>query len=151
MWKSKWSGAAAAVAVLAFVACGDAAPDAAPTPDAPAPGAPGTPAPPVGANIDLPEGVTSEMVQQGKTIFETSTCHTCHAMDGSGTALAPSLRDQDWLNSDGSFDGIMSTVRNGVAQPVRYPGAMPPMGGANLSEDQIRAVSGYIYAISHGG
>jgi mono/diheme cytochrome c family protein len=42
-------------------------------------------------------------------------------------------------------------VRNGVTQPQQYPAAMPAMGGAQLTEDQIRSVSAYVYAISHGG
>jgi mono/diheme cytochrome c family protein len=72
-------------------------------------------------------------------------------MDAAGTPLGPNLRDQNWLNSDGSFEGIVSTVRNGVLQPVQYPSAMPAMGGTQLSEDQIQQVSAYVYAISHGG
>jgi mono/diheme cytochrome c family protein len=147
MFKSKWRVAVSVAAVLAVAACGDAAPDPQPGADAPAP----APAPQVGANIQLPEGVTLDMVQQGRTVFETTVCYVCHGMDGSGTALGPNLRDQEWLNSDGSFDGILTIVRNGVAQPVRYPGTMPPMGGANLSEEEIQAVAAYVYAISHGG
>lgn len=147
MSKSKWSGAVAAAAVLVVAACGDAAPEPQPTQDAPA----GAPAQQVGANVQLPEGVTLDMVQQGKSVFETTVCYVCHAMDASGTALGPSLRDQEWLNSDGSYEGIVNIVRNGVPQPVEHPGTMPPMGGANLSEEEIQAVAAYVYAISHGG
>jgi len=28
---------------------------------------------------------------------------------------------------------------------------MPPMGGAQLTDEQVRAVAAYVYAISHGG
>ncbi|HSJ25100.1 MAG TPA: c-type cytochrome [Longimicrobiales bacterium] len=149
----KRNGLIAAAALVAFTACGgDDTPDTQPAPGA-QPGTPPAAAPQqqVGVGVDLPEGVTLEMVQAGKTVFETTTCFTCHGMDASGTALAPSLHDQDWLNSDGSFDGIMDVVRTGVAQPVQYPAPMPPMGGGQLSEDQIRQVSAYVYAISHGG
>jgi mono/diheme cytochrome c family protein len=145
MFNRMRSGLVAVATVLLLAACGDAQPDQA------QPGAPAQQQQQVGANVQLPEGITLEMVQQGKTVFETTVCFTCHGMDATGTALAPSLRDQDWLNSDGSFEGIMGVVRNGVAQPVQYPAAMPPMGGARLTEDQIRDVSAYIYAISHGG
>jgi mono/diheme cytochrome c family protein len=118
----------AAVAVMLLAACGDADPDATPQPVA-------QPAetPVVGANVQLPEGVTLDMVQQGKTVFETTTCFTCHGMEATGTALAPSLRDQDWLNSDGSFEGIMGVVRSGVAQPQQYPAPMLPMGGVQMT------------------
>jgi cbb3-type cytochrome c oxidase subunit III len=146
MFKTTWCVPLTVAAVMLFTACGDAEPDAARQP-ATQPGEPVV----IGANVQLPEGVTLDMVQQGKTVFETTTCFTCHGMDATGTALAPSLRDTDWLNSDGSFDGIMGVVRDGVMQPQQYPAAMPAMGGAQLTDDQVRNVTAYIYAISHGG
>jgi mono/diheme cytochrome c family protein len=148
MSNRKWSGLFAGAAVVLLTACGG---DGQPEQQQPAAGTGAQQQPVVGANVQLPEGVTLEMVQQGKTVFETTVCFTCHGMDATGTALAPSLRDQDWLNSDGSFEGIEGVVRNGVPQPVQYPAAMPPMGGARLTEDQIRNVTAYVYAISHGG
>jgi mono/diheme cytochrome c family protein len=147
MFKRKWNGLFAAASLIAVAACGGGDQQDTTQTGAQQP----APQQQVGANVELPEGVTLDMVQQGKTVFETTTCFTCHGMDASGTALAPNLRDQEWLNSDGSFDGIANVVRTVVMQPVRYPGMMPAMGGAQLSEDQIRNVAAYIYAISHGG
>jgi mono/diheme cytochrome c family protein len=148
MWMSRWNGAVAAAAVVFLVACGDAAPEA----DTPGAVPDATPAPQqVGANVQLPEGVTLDMVQQGKSIFESGVCMACHGVDASGTALAPSLRDQDWLNSDGSFEGIVGVIRNGVAEPRQYPGVMPPLGGGSFTEEQIQQLAAYVYAISHGG
>lgn len=149
MGKRTWCGLLTGACIALFSACGEA-PDRAADQPAPAP-APAPASPTDGVAADLPEGVTQQMVSEGRTVFETTTCFTCHGMDGSGTALAPSLRDQDWLNSDGSFEGIMSVVRAGVAQPRQYPAPMPPMGGAQLTEEQVRQVSAYVYAISHGG
>jgi cbb3-type cytochrome c oxidase subunit III len=146
MYNRKMTGLIGAAALVAITACGDAAQDTQPAADTPAPAQQM-----VGANIDLPEGVTLEMVQAGKTVFETTTCYTCHGMDAAGTALAPSLRDRDWLNSGGTYPELVEVVRNGVQQPVQYPAAMPAMGGANLTEDQVRQVAAYVYAISHGG
>jgi mono/diheme cytochrome c family protein len=129
-------------------ACGgdDAPADTARTPDA---------APPAAASdapVVLADGTTAEMVEEGRQLFRgTANCHACHAQDATGTALAPSLRDQDWLNSDGSYDGIMQVIRNGVPRPVQYPAAMPPMGGVNLTDEQIRSVGAYVYSISHEG
>ena len=56
--------------------------------------------------------------------------------DGSGnTAMgAPALNDAIWLYG-GDYDTIVYTVTNS-----RY-GVMPPMGGADLSEAEIRAVA----------
>lgn len=146
MNRIRWAGA---VAAFVLAACGGEAGEQ-PPPDTGAP-QPEAPAEMPGVGVELPEGVTQEMVAQGKTVFETMVCFSCHGMDATGTALAPSLRDQDWLNVDGSYEDIMRVVREGVAQPVQYPAPMPPMGGAQLSDDQIRAVSAYVYAISRGG
>lgn len=153
MFKREWYGRLTVAAVLVAAACGDSQPDAQDTPPGGAPGAPAAPAQQVGANVQLPDGVTLDMVQQGRQVFETTTCFTCHGMDASGTALAPSLRDQDWLNSDGSYDAIVNIVRTGVPQPVQHPAPMPPMGGGagSLTDDQVRNVAAYVYAISHGG
>lgn len=109
------------------------------------------PAPSARGDVELPEGVTQEMVAQGKTVFETTTCWTCHGMDASGGALAPNLRDQEWLNADGSLEGIARIVREGVQEPKEHPGAMPPMGGARLTDQQVEHVAAYVYALSRGG
>jgi mono/diheme cytochrome c family protein len=148
MGKREWGGLVTAAAVVALTACGDAQRD---RPADTAPATPGAPASQVGVGVDLPEGVTLADVQAGEQVFQQQICFTCHGPDGTGTPLGPNLRDSEWLNTDGSFDGIVEVVRNGVAQPVRYPGTMPPMGGAQLSEEQIRQVSAYVYAIGHGG
>lgn len=150
MSNTGWNGLAMAAALVIATACGGDAGDQAdvPAPDA-APAA--EPAAQVGADVELPEGVTLDMVTQGKTVFETTTCWTCHGTDAAGGPLAPSLRDQDWLNNDGSYEGIVGIVRNGVPEPQEYPGLMPPMGGAPLTDDQINHVAAYVYALSRGG
>lgn len=102
------------------------------------------------ADVELPEGVTHEMVAAGQTIFNQQTCFTCHGQNAAGGPLAPPLTDQDWLNTDGSYEEIVEVVRNGVAQPQEFPAPMPAMGGAPLSEEQIRQVAAYVYAVSRG-
>jgi mono/diheme cytochrome c family protein len=148
------NGLLALAAVLVLSACaGDAGEQDTPAADADtgaatAP-APAQPAP--GASVDLPEGVTQEMVAQGEQIFNQQICFSCHGADGVGTPLGPVLTDQEWLNTDGSYDGIMNVVRTGVAEPVQYPAPMPAMGGIQLSDEQIGQVAAYVYSISHGG
>lgn len=148
------SGLLAAAVVLAMAACGGAdtgeqepvdtdAEAPATQPSEPAAQAPA-------ANVELPEGVTQEDVAAGQQIFNTQICFTCHGVNGAGTPLAPVLADATWLNTDGSLDGIMEIVRNGVPTPVEHPAAMPPMGGIQLSDEQIRQVSAYVYTLSHG-
>lgn len=124
---------------------GEMAPSAAPPPQAPA-------AAPMGAGGALPEGVTAEMVTQGQQIFTgTGLCYTCHGPDGTGTPLAPNLTDVTWINVDGSYDAIVGVVTSGVAQPKEHPAPMPPLGGAQLTPDQLRAVAAYVYSRAHGG
>lgn len=104
-----------------------------------------TPAPAVA----LPEGVTEEMVAQGKEIFGgAGICYTCHGPDGTGTPLAPNLTDATWINIDGGYDAIVELVKTGVAQPEEHQAPMPPMGGAQLDEDQVRAVAAYVYTLA---
>ncbi|MBR9990840.1 MAG: cytochrome c [Gemmatimonadetes bacterium] len=150
---SGYSGRSTLLAVAAAVvlsACGGDAGDDAPAVDTGTP-APAQPASTVGANVVLPEGVTPEMVAQGAQIFNRQICMSCHGMNGVGSVLGPALTDQEWLNSDGSYESIINVVRTGVPQPVQFAAAMPPMGGIQLSDEQIRQVAAYVYALSHGG
>ncbi len=119
-------------------------PDTTPAQEAPAePAQPATP-------TDLPEGVTQEMVASGQQLYGGAAfCFTCHGPTGDGTPLAPSLNDGDWLHIDGSYPEILRIVHEGVPQPAQYPAAMPPMGGAQLTEEQMRDVAAYVYTLSH--
>jgi hypothetical protein len=44
---------------------------------------------------------------------------------------------------------IEQTVENGVTEPKKFRDPMPPMGGAELSPSQVRAVSAYVWALNH--
>ncbi len=106
-----------------------------------------------GAPAELPPGVTQEMYAQGQQIFTgQGICYTCHGMNAEGSQLAPSLRDNEWLWIDpaqGNLQQQIATlIETGVAQPKEYPAPMPPMGGVQLSQDQLQAVSAYVAAIA---
>lgn len=148
MRKIHWGALLGTFLVLGACAGGDDTADqtAADTAAAPAP-APTTSAP---SNVQLPEGVTPEMVAQGQEIFNTNICWSCHLQNGVGGPLAPPLNDTTWLNVDGSYDGIVGVIKSGVQQPKQYPSPMPAMGGAQLTEEQIRALAAYVYSIAHG-
>ncbi len=151
-----------AVILLSLVvgACGGDEPDnGAAEPDNPLPGSGAettTQTPPTGTPAvdaaSLPEGVTTEMVASGQQIFTgpPGTCYTCHGPDATGTPLAPDLTDGEWINVSGEYEEIVELVRTGVPDPVSHPAPMPPMGGASLTEDQIRAVAAYVYTLAHG-
>ena len=156
MRRTKWG---AVVVTAALVACskgGDnsnaAATDSssngatANTPAAAPAAAPAVPA-------NLPAGVTAEMVAQGQQIFtSTGNCYTCHGPDAHGTQLAPNLTDQTWLNITGKYDEIVNLVHTGVPHPKdpSHAAPMPAMGGAQLTDDQVKAVAAYVWSLGGG-
>lgn len=143
-WKTL---AMATVATLALSACGgDAAEEPMDTT-----GETGAPAPAEQeVAVNLPEGVTQEDFQQGKQLFTgQGGCHACHGPKATGTQLAPDLTDSDWLNLSGpNMDEVVQLIKSGVPQPEEHPGPMPPMGGANLSDEQVRALASYVVGIA---
>ena len=98
-------------------------------------------------------GGSAAQIAEGEKIFHGQeaggTCTACHGQDAKGTAIAPNLTDSEWLNGDGSLAFIEHTVTTGVPKPKSHPAPMPPMGGASLSPDQIKAVAAYVYSLSH--
>ena len=97
----------------------------------------------------LPPGVTTAMVQAGRQLYTgTGQCSNCHGDDGRGTMLGPNLTDREWLNTDGSYDGIVGVINTGVPQPKAHSQPMLPKGGSNMTADQVRAVAAYVYTLS---
>ena len=105
------------------------------------------------ASLPVPNGATKEMVALGDRIYHgqagAATCVGCHGEAATGTTLGPNLTDTQWLWGDGSFRDIVNTITAGVPQPKQYRSPMPPMGGAELTDDQVRAVAAYIWGLSH--
>lgn len=114
-----------------------------------APSAP--PATPVG-DLELPEGLTGAMVEQGRTVFESAGfCYTCHGQNGEGTQLGPDLTDDAWLHVDGSYEQIVDLIDAGVPEAKEFPGVMVPRGGSGISDDDLRAVAAYVWSLSQSG
>lgn len=105
------------------------------------------------ASPPVPEGATKNMVALGDRIFHGqvggAACTGCHGARGEGTPLGPDLTDTKWLWSDGSFPGIAKAIASGVTEPKEYRAPMPPMGGAQLSAEQVSAVAAYVWGLSH--
>jgi mono/diheme cytochrome c family protein len=102
---------------------------------------------------ELPEGVTKEMIEEGGTIYRgAGLCHACHGQQGKGLPnLGADLSDDDWIHSDGSLDGIIATIKNGVSGDKSTVGTtMPPKGGSAISDEQVKAVAAYVWSLSHG-
>ena len=105
------------------------------------------------ANLPVAEGATPAMVALGRRIYRGeiggAACAGCHGANATGTPLGPNLTSRNWLWSDGSYPGILKTIREGVPNPKEYRSPMPPMGGAQLTSDQLAAVAAYVWALSH--
>ncbi len=87
--------------------------------------------------------------QLGQKIFTgKGNCYTCHGANAKGTPLGPDVTDGAWLNVDGSLEGIEAIVRSGVPAPAKHPAPMPPMGGAKLADDEVKAVAAYVFSLS---
>jgi glucose/arabinose dehydrogenase/mono/diheme cytochrome c family protein len=105
------------------------------------------------ASLPVPQGATQAMVELGDRIFHgqvaSGTCAGCHGARGKGTPLGPDLTAGQLMWSDGSLEGIERTIRQGVPQPKQYRSPMPPMGGAQLSSQQVSAVAAYVWGLRH--
>lgn len=105
-------------------------------------------------SVALAEGVTQAQFDQGRQLFTgQGGCQACHGPQARGTQLAPNLTDATWLNLSEpvSVESIVTLIKTGVAQPKEHPAPMPPMGGANLSDEQVRALAGYVLSIAGTG
>jgi cbb3-type cytochrome c oxidase subunit III len=106
---------------------------------------------PAAAQAKLPAGVTPAMITKGKTIFtSTGLCFACHGMDAKGM-VGPNLTDQTWIHGKGTYPEIVQIVTTGipVAQTKTGKGAMPPKGGSQISDDDVKAVAAYVWSLSN--
>ncbi|HET7273837.1 MAG TPA: c-type cytochrome [Longimicrobiaceae bacterium] len=128
----------------ALTACGSEDLDDSKTPAEPPPES--TPVDPRIAS-SLPEGATIEMAIEGERLFVV--CAVCHGSDAMGTQLGPALTDSLWIHGSGSLEEITAIVRAGIGDPEEFPIPMPVMGAGDFNAEQLRAVSAYVYALSH--
>ncbi len=124
-------------------------PAGAPAAAAPAPTyAEPTAAAPVTA-LPVPPGGTAEQVAKGMALFQGGSCGACHGTDATGGQVGPPLNTGSPLWTDGSLASITDLITKGVPAPKQYRSPMPPMGGAQLSPDDLAAVSAYVWAVGH--
>jgi glucose/arabinose dehydrogenase/mono/diheme cytochrome c family protein len=101
----------------------------------------------------VPPGATAAMVARGDRVYHGqeggASCTGCHGQSGAGSPLGPDLTDKQWLWSEGSYEGIAKTITEGVQKPKQYRSPMPPMGGSQLTNDQISALAAYVWSLSH--
>ncbi len=64
--------------------------------------------------------------------------------------MGPNLTDSEWIHSKGTFEEIVAQVTSGITKEKAKTGIpMPPEGGGNLSDDDVKAVAAYVYSLSH--
>jgi mono/diheme cytochrome c family protein len=105
------------------------------------------------ASLPVPPGATADEFALGKKIFDGevagATCAGCHGAGGVGSPVGADLTAGTWLWSDGSLEGITKTILAGVPEPKEHAGAMPPKGGVDLTDDQVKAVAAYVWSLGH--
>lgn len=71
------------------------------------------------------------------------TCAACHGMDGKGNVAvgAPNLTDGVWLHGWGA-EHIANMINNGKTNVM-------PAQGENLTEDQLKVLTAYVWRLSH--
>lgn len=104
------------------------------------------PQPPEGTHKNAGTAGLGEQVFTGQV--GGAACAGCHGSDGKGTPLGPDLTSGKWVWSDGSVAGIQKTITSGVPNPKNYRGPMPPMGGGQLSPEQLAAVAAYVHSLA---
>jgi glucose/arabinose dehydrogenase len=103
--------------------------------------------------LPTPPGGSPDQVALGDRIFhgqaDGGTCAGCHSSDGKGSSVGSDLTSGKWLWGDGSVAAITRTIDSGVPKAKEHSGAMPPKGGAQLSQADVAAVADYVWAIGH--
>jgi cytochrome c oxidase cbb3-type subunit 3 len=101
----------------------------------------------------LPPGVTPAMVKEGEAIFQgAGLCSACHGQDAKGIpSLGADLTaGKKWLHSKGTYDDIVNQILTGVTADQSTSGTvMPPKGGSNLTDAQVKTVADYVWTLSH--
>jgi mono/diheme cytochrome c family protein len=96
--------------------------------------------------LPVPPGASREQVLLGARLFRGGTCAGCHGSDGKGSTVGPNLTSGQWQWGNGSLAAIAATITRGVPVPKHADGAMPPRGGAPLTNDDVQAVAAYVWA-----
>jgi cbb3-type cytochrome c oxidase subunit III len=102
------------------------------------------------ALAQAPAAVTPAAIALGDSLFHSKgNCYACHGANAQG-AVGPNLTDADWIHSDGSYDAIVKQITTGVtAEESKSKIPMPPKGGSQITDAEVKAVAAYVYSLSH--
>lgn len=99
----------------------------------------------------LPKGMTIETIVQGDSIFHgKGNCFACHGVEGEGAPAAGDALTVSLSYAQPEWQSIDSLIDAGIPQVLtRSPIQMPPRGGkSNLSDDEVKRVAAYVWAIA---
>ncbi|MGD8495733.1 MAG: c-type cytochrome [Gemmatimonadales bacterium] len=102
----------------------------------------------------IPAATLAQMIDAGADVFNDGTCVACHGVGGRGTRQrAPDLTDDEWLHSQGRYEGIIRTIFWGVKREemkavTPRPFQMNPKGGMTMTTEEFRAVAAYVWSLS---
>lgn len=85
------------------------------------------------------------LVQEGRPLF-SATCARCHGGDLKGSPYGPPLLDAAYRPAHHSDAAFENAVRHGVKPHHWNFGPMPPIGTAEVSDAQLRAIIAYVRA-----
>jgi mono/diheme cytochrome c family protein len=96
------------------------------------------------------DSITPRMIEEGGKLYRgAGLCAACHGPEGKG-GVGPSLADTVWLHSRGTLAEIARQIATGVPQNEAKTGIMmPPKGGSQLTDEQIRLVAAYVWSLTH--
>jgi cbb3-type cytochrome c oxidase subunit III len=102
------------------------------------------------AVAQAPAAVTPAAIALGDSLFHSKgNCYACHGATAQG-AVGPNLTDAEWIHSDGSYDAIVKQITTGVtAEESKSKIPMPPKGGSQITDDEVKAVAAYVFSLSH--
>ena len=102
------------------------------------------------AVAQAPAAVTPAAITLGDSLFHSKgNCYACHGANAQGV-VGPNRTDAEWIHSDGSYDAIVKQITTGVtAEESKSKVPMPPKGGSQMTDDEVKAVAAYVYSLSH--
>lgn len=76
-------------------------------------------------------------LDEGKTLFTSKNCHTCHGVNGEGHVVGPNLTDNYWIHG-GDANSVFKTIKYGVIEK-----GMTPFSN-QMSDSDIQKLTSYI-------
>ena len=93
--------------------------------------------------------VSPALITRGDSVYHgPGNCYACHGTKGEGL-VGPSLTDAEWIHSKGTYEEIVTQVKDGVPKEKSKSGIpMPPKGGSTISDEDVKAVAAYVLSLS---